>query len=326
MGTTALRLPSPSPPTEGGEGGGGGAAPAQQHQQEQQQNTGAGGGKATGKATQQQQEQQQEAAWYSTLPDDLKGDKAIQRHPTLEGAIRALKGAEARMGVPADQLIRKPTTPEEVGEVYRQLGAPEKPEGYQITLPDGATDADKAMASAFAAHMHEKGPFPNDAVAAAVAFWNGQTAAAAEAAQADMQLRADQGEAALRKAWGADYDDMNKEVGLLLLDAKIGGGKDLVAELEATSLGDKVQLLKFLGKIAEGRREPGSPEGEGRGAVRGEVMTPAAAKAALNALTADPVKGVALRDRAHPMHKAVLEERNKYAAWSEGKEYVAQTA
>lgn len=258
-----------------------------------------------------------EKPWYDGLPDDLKAEKSLLRHASLEDAMRAAIGAEKRLGVPADQLIRLPTSDDETKALYVKLGAPEKPEGYNIGLPDGATDEDKAAAASFAKHMHEQGPFPPAFVKAAVDWNNQQAAAAAEAQKAaDDELNA-AGTALLKQELGAAYDPDMKAVGQMLHAL---GGKELAAEFDATRAGSNPRLMLALNQIALERQEPGTLEGGNGGTGGGLPMTPAAAKSARIALENDPIKGVALRDAAHPMHKSVVQERDRLFAFEGGRD------
>lgn len=267
----------------------------------------------------------EEKSWFDALPDDLKGEKSVLRHASLEDAIRAGLGAEKRLGVPADQLVRLPTKPEEYADVYRKLGAPETPEGYKIGLPEKATEADKALASKFAQTMFEKGPFPPQFVAAAVDFINGETLAGMEAEATAAKDRAQAGEALLQKALGAKFDPEMKAVGKLLADYDAEIAKDLgvepgglADELNADGKGDNPRLMLMLQKISERLAEPGGIDGQGRGDTGKGGMSPAQAKAARLNLESDPVKGQALMDNSHSMHKSVVEERSRLIRLEEG--------
>jgi hypothetical protein len=252
---------------------------------------------------------QGDTPFYEAFTDPkLKESPVILRHKSVEDLARSLTAAESKLGVPADQLIRKPTKPEEMADVYRALGAPESPEGYKIGLPEKATAEDKALADRFAKTMFEKGPFPPDAVAAAIEFINGETAAADAALEAAETQRKSEGEAFLKKELGAAYDPEMKAVGKLLADL---GGEDLAKELDASGLGDNPRLVLALHKVVEKLGEPGELKGGNAGTGGSAPMTPGQAKAARIQLENDPQKGPALRDSSHAMHKSVVEERNR---------------
>ncbi len=261
--------------------------------------------------------------WEGFTDAKLKESPVVLRHKSVEDLARSLTAAESKLGVPADQLLRLPTKPEETADLYRRLGAPETAEGYKIGLPENATDEDKAAVKSFTEHMHAKGPFPPDMIAAAVE-WNNQQAEAATAAMAAAETaRREEGEALLKKELGAKFDPEMGAVGKLLNDL---GGPELAKELNASGAGDNPRLMLALHKIVDRLGEPDGLEG-GNGGTGGQgLMTPGQAKAARIGLENDPVKGPALRDKDHAMHNSVVEERNRLFALEDGRKYAPPQA
>lgn len=257
----------------------------------------------------------EEKPWFESLPDDLKGEKSVMRHASLEDAIRAAVGAEKRLGVPAHQLVRLPTKDEEFADLYRKLGAPETADGYEIGLPDDASDEDKAAVKSFAEHMHKAGPFPPAFLKAAVEWNNAQAEAAAEALTAANAEAKAAGEAFLKKELGADYDPEMKAVGKLLNDL---GGKELRDELNLSDPGKNPRLMLALQKVVERLGESGGLDGQGRSSGGEVQLSRSQAKAAALNIENDPVKGQALRDSSHSMHKSVVAERNRLLKIAEG--------
>lgn len=254
------------------------------------------------------------APWHAALPDDLKSQPAVTRHKTLIDAIQAGIAAEKRLGVPADQLLRVPTKPDDkeaFGAIYKALGAPETADGYRLDLT-GASEDDVATAKAFASAMHEQGPFPPAFLQAATSWYLAEASKAAEAQAAEDAAAATAAETALKTEWGAAYDTTVKEIGKLVAEL---GGQELADELDLNSkIGSSPALAKFLKKIVDAKAESG-PTGDGQRGQQGTgVMTPGEAKHARAALEGDPVKGLALRDRQHPMHASVVDERTKLLA------------
>jgi hypothetical protein len=250
-----------------------------------------------------------DAPFYSSFPDDLKAAPAIVKYKSVEDLARGLVAAENRLGVPADQLVRLPKgldDKEGIGAIMKALGTPETVDGYQFQM-EGASDADLAMGKDFVAAMHEVGA-PPFIVAAATAWWSKQNLATAEAATAASAAAEAAAETALKTEWGAAYKPKMDEIGRILNEL---GGKGLFEELNKSGMGNNVQLFKALGAVADKIAEPGALTGQGRGTGTTGVMTPAQAKVARAELEADPIKSVALRERDHSMHKAVVEERTR---------------
>lgn len=303
----------PSFPTSGtGDGGGGGST-------ENGGSTDTGGGGAAtisggaGADTLTGGAGGEEAPWFAGLPDDLKSQVGVTRHKTLTDAIQAGIAAEKRLGAPADQLLRLPTKPDDkeaYGAIYKALGAPENAAGYKFNI-EGATEDDLATAAEFGKYMFDKGPYPPQFLNDAATFWKAQSVAAQAAADAEAETARTAAEAGLKTEWGAAYEPTVKEIGKLITDL---GGKELADELALdTKIGNHPALAKFLKAIVDSRAESG-PRGDDKGDLGTGKLTPGQATHARHQLESDPVKGVALRDASHPMHKAVVEERNKLFA------------
>lgn len=258
------------------------------------------------------------ADWFADLPDDLKSQTIVTKHKSMTDAVQALVAAERRLGVPADQLLRVPTKPDDkeaYGAIYKALGAPETPDGYRLDLT-GASDDDKETVGEFTKAMHEAGPFPPAFLQAATSWFVAETAKAAEAQAAEDTAAATAAETALKGEWGAAYDTTVKEIGKLVTDL---GGQALADELDLNNkIGNSPELAKFLKKIIDSRAESG-PLNPGNPDTGNRPMTPGEAKFARTALEGDPVKGRALRDGTHPQHAAVVAERNKYLAFENPK-------
>lgn len=251
--------------------------------------------------------------WEGFKDEKLRTDPTVQRYASTEELAKGLVDANARLGVPADQLLRVPQKPDakdEWGAFFGKLGRPEKADGYKLEMK-GATDADKEMLGRFQAHMHEHGAgLPQD-LQAAVSFLEAETARSAEAQATERANRQAEVQRGLKSEWGSAYDGRMKEIGEFLNKV---GGEDLAKELAATGMGDHPKLIRAIGEIVDRIREPGSPGGKPGDAAQASTMTPDQATAARRALEGDPTKGAALFDNAHPMHKSVREERDRLLA------------
>jgi hypothetical protein len=252
--------------------------------------------------------------FYADWAEDLRASQSVVNAKSPEEIARQLVLAEKRLGAPADQLLRVPQKPEDWKEFWGKLGAPEKADGYKIDLGDKASDADKAAAADFSKVMHEKGPFPAQFVTEAMAWWKDFTGRQdAALVEADTQAR-EAAEGALKQEFGAAWEQTQKEVGRLLNEH---GDKGLYEELFVTGAADSPKLFKALAKVVA-RMAEGTGPGAGNASVP-VAMTPDQAKAARLALEADEVKGQALQDKGHAMHKTVLQERERYLAYEAGR-------
>lgn len=116
---------------------------------------------------------------FAALPEDIRSNEAFTDVKDVESLARGYLDVKK-------QLAELP-------------GAPEKPEDYQIAAPDGMR-TDDGMMEAFKLAAHKAGLSPDQA--RFMADWNfGLTQKRMETIEAQRV----EGEAALKKEWGADY-------------------------------------------------------------------------------------------------------------------------
>jgi len=228
-----------------------------------------------------------------------------------------LVAAEKRLGVPANRLLTIPDKPEDAegwGKIYAAIGRPETIEGYGVELAEGATDADKAFIDKFVEKAHAAGA-SKAVVESAIEVLNEAVAQALKDEEEATKARAEACRAEVKKVWGAKTEIYDQEITKLIEDL---GGKDAIEALNNEGLGSSPTLLKLLAKVCDLRSEQGDLPGAGNNR-QDRGMTPDQARAARMALEADSVKGVALRDRNHPQHDAVMAERKKLLDAESGK-------
>lgn len=249
--------------------------------------------------------------YYESFGDRaLAAHPSIQKHATMELLAKGYVGLEKSLGVPAERRIdlpEDPTNAEAMRPVWTRLGAPEKAEGYteSIKLPKGATEADSAVLKDFAENVAHKTGMPLAHAQAAVEWWLGKTAAAAEQAQAAMAQRAKDGETALKGELAGAYEPRMKEIAGMLArydpDAKTG--------LKAENLTAYPEIARMLIRMADRMAEPAGDGRSGDAASPARPLSPLQAQAALATFSANTEKQKALLDRTHPAHKATLAER-----------------
>lgn len=162
---------------------------------------------------------------------------------------------------PALTLPGKDATPEQWAEFYKQIGAPDKPEAYELPVPEGDSGE---FAKTAATWFKEAGLLPQQAQALA-AKWNEFSAAQAQAAEAAEQQRIaqmdaqnKQQEAALKAEWGQQHE-ANMELARRAVRQFIPGDKaaDVISALE-----DKLgyaETIKLMHSIGRGLAEHDAP-------------------------------------------------------------------
>ncbi len=239
---------------------------------------------------------------------DLLGDNEVSKDPSLAnyltGDVASLaKGyvsAQKLVGADPKHVLKLPSGTgdehqEAWGQIYGQLGRPEKPDGY--TSPESLTDelresmglTDETLGS-FRELTHKLGL--SDAQQSAVLdFYAGMGKEAVDGlATAQQESETARAEAldGLKEQWGDQYD---ANIAIALDGIKMLGddANDFQAMLDETGLGDNPALIKMFAKLGAQNQEDagaGGAGGEGRGTFTGQ-MTPEVAKAEITRLQAD---------------------------------------
>lgn len=195
------------------------------------------------------------AAWYGDLSTnaELKAFAETKAFKDPSAALESMRNLEKLVGVPADQLIRKPKDANDADGIkaYRAaLGVPEAADKYEITSPNGPAGADFVK---WAGDTFLDAGIPKDAAGKIVAKWNEY--ATAEIAKMDAQSQTEfaNGMVQLKDSWGAAY---NERIELAKRALRTFGndlgmkeiGDDAFKSLEKGA-GGGVSLIKFLAAV-----------------------------------------------------------------------------
>ena len=230
---------------DGGAGGGGGDG-------------GAGGGGGGGQAP----------AWFSTFDAETQGvlqtkgwDKLTPDQAALQ-AIGSYREAERFLGVPKDQLVRRPdpNDPASAKAFWQQFGTPASKDQYDFSAVKFADGS--ALDDGFVNFMRDTADslnLPKDAAAvvAASLVKYMETADASEAGERTAAVTAEQ--AALQKNWATNFD-AHKFI------AKQGAAKVGVSDAEFDAMFNTPGGAKML----EIFRKVGDMSGEGRFVASGQ--------------------------------------------------------
>ena len=222
--------------------------------------------------------------WANTLDADTKtwvGGMGLDKLPADQALGKLLpmyRGAEQKLGIPADQLLRLPgkdAKPEDWKPIWSKLGTPENPEGYEIKPPEGQ---DGAFLKQAVGWFHELG-IPKQMAQGLATKWNEHVQALQVQNDGQWNARFEKELGELKQEWGQDYDrntDLSKRV-----QRAFGLGADELQSIER-ALGPK----KFLQSFAKF----GSSVGEHRFVGQGNQsfsMSPEGAKERIKALQDD---------------------------------------
>lgn len=196
------------------------------------------------------------ADWQQKMAKEFGGDddkavdkelKRIQRLGDPSKIYGKMRELDSRFS--AGGLVKVPgkdAKPEERAAFNKALGVPDKPEDYfqHITLDNGAVlgEADKPLATSFAASMHEAGAPPAVVNRALNWYFKGQEEAAAKLDQDDETFRIDS-QRSLKEEFGPAFDRYRAGVAALFADAPGGANPE----------GDSLFARLMSGRTADGR-------------------------------------------------------------------------
>lgn len=214
------------------------------------------------------------------LPEEFRADPMFKDMRDPGALAKSYANAARMVGADKADLLRLPKdeAAPEWSEVWGRLGRPEKPEEYGLAAPEGmAPEILAETAGAFhGLNLTKK------QAEGVMGIYSSRLEAgrAAEAEQVSQQTEA--AGAALRKEWGAEYDNTIHGITRLV---KESGGEDALKALNEAGLGRNPAVLKMLAKIASQTAEPNSLRGSGGGA--GGAVTAEAAQAEVLRLRED---------------------------------------
>jgi hypothetical protein len=202
-------------------------------------------------------------------------------------SLERLNGNPNKVTLPGEN-----STEEERRAFFTALGVPDKPEGYAIERPKDLDERlwDEERNKGFLALAHKHGITPA-AAKALVEFEAANTKAALEKAETDAKAATAGLVAALKKEWGAAYDEKRQAAAVIF--EKLGG-----AELfgQDTVIDNHPAFTKLLAKVADMVGEKGTAAGL-KDQRRGSVED---ASAELNRIMGD--KADPYFKAGHPSH------------------------
>jgi hypothetical protein len=279
----------------------GGGQQQQQPGQQQQQ---------PGQQQQQPGQQQQQPAggdWVATLDADSRAFVGVKGWKTPTDVISSYANLEKTVGADKIVLPGKDAKPEQWDGVYKALGRPDKPDGYELKKPEGFDGYSDDLAKAYRDTAHKAGLSASQA-ATLHDWWAGAAMEANKREVAEREADAKKMDGELRTAWGAAYDG-NVEAGKRGVQhfAKVAG---LTADQAAGALDafekriGGAALMRMFAAIGKGIGED-TLHGSGLGGT----MTPEQAKLEITKIEKTEASSKILTDKTHPEHAALVERR-----------------
>lgn len=221
--------------------------------------------------------------WYDSISDaELKGFAQTKGWKDPASVVDGYRNLEKLVGVPKERLLKLPEKPDDPawGDVYAKLGRPDKPEAYEIPVPEGYGDPAFAKGIAEVAHKHG---LPKGAVQALAQFNNDYIAKLIEADTKERETKSAAELQQLKGEWGSRFDEASELARRATREFGVSDGQAKAIEGALGTAG----MLKLFNAIGTKLGEPkGFDPGSGEGGA-GFGMTPEAARSQIKALQGD---------------------------------------
>ena len=234
----------------------------------------------------------------SLIPNEYKEDKALANFEDMNQFVKSYLHAQKMVGLDKIPVPNKYATDEDWKEVYKRLGAPEKPDQYKYKFDKGQ-EVDENTLKSFNEVAQRNGLLPKQAENL-VKFYNelNQQALSKEASQIDATRL--ESEAVLKRDFGSEYNkrlDQAKRLAVNTLGSEFLNNTILK---NGSKLGDNVALIKAFSSLADKLSEDEIVKGEGA-----DYMS---AKELQRQLGELQQKGSPYWDKMHPNHKRNVDE------------------
>lgn len=219
-----------------------------------------------------------EPSWRDELPEDLRNNPTLDKYSSVESLAKGYINASSMLG--QDKLVM-PKSDEDWGDFYNKIGRPEAPEGYEfdaVALPEG-TPVDEGVLEEFKQIAHTTGLTAKQANELQKWYME-QTGNQFEGMIRNAEDEMANAQTELRTEWGNAYD---QKLNQAMRAIREFGGDELAAELDATGLGNNVQIVKAFAKAGEKIMGDTTIEGNPEAG-----RTPAQLKAEIARIQGDP--------------------------------------
>lgn len=231
--------------------------------------------------------------WRDQLPEDIRGAKSFEKYKDVAALANAYLSAEKFI---SGKHLPMPQTDADKAEIFKALGVPETPEGYERTLPEGITadwmaeNIDENWENQAVQTFHALNLTPEQAKGVRDMIIKGAYDAKMNEAQASDRFIQSQNEA-LKKEWGSAYSARSAAANQVIKEADDG---QFAAFLKETGLNNHPQMIRFLGNLGVQVLEEDGLNNTGKEAAR----TAQQVQADIDAVNAHP----AYVDDTHPQH------------------------
>lgn len=243
------------------------------------------------------QTETKEVSFKDLIPEAYKQEKALSNFNSMDDLLKSYLHAQKMIGANKIAVPNKMATEDDWKEVFRKLGAPEKPEDYKYSFKDNEIDPEQLKS--FNETAHRLGLLPQQAERL-IKFYNEMNTASEQnrlQAADNKQLEA---ETLLKKEFGANYGKRLDQARRLASETF---GKELLNNTmlqDGSRLGDNVEIIKAFAMLADKLSEDEIVKGDGIG-----YMTASQIEKEIAELTEE---GSPYWIKGHPNHRKAVED------------------
>ena len=233
----------------------------------------------------------------SLIPNEYKEDKALANFEDMNQFVKSYLHAQKMVGLDKIPVPNKYATDEDWKEVYKRLGAPEKPDQYKYKFDEGQ-EVDTEALKNFSSQAHKLGLLPTQAQGM-VNYYNemvGKQLADAESVSTSQREKA---MTELKTEWGQAYDQKLQKANTVVSSVFPKGIMSINLE-DGTKFGDHPEVIKAFAALGEKMGEDDIIKSDGP-----VYMTPNQIEKQIGELQQP---GSAYWDKNHPNHHAAVDE------------------
>jgi len=242
-------------------------------------------------------EDQPKENFKDNIPEEYREEKSLENINSMDDLVKSFLHAQKLVGTNKIPVPNKHSTDEDWNEVFKRLGAPDSPEGYQYNLKD--QELDQNQVQEFNKEAHKLGLLPKQAEGL-IKFYNemqGNKASSEEEQAAQAQLNT---ETELKKEYGPQFAkrlDQAKKLAVGTL------GQEFLEKTylkDGSRLGDNLNVIKAFSNLADKLSEDEIIKGDGT-----DYMTAKEIEKEIDDLTQE---GSPYWQKTHPNHQKNVQE------------------
>ena len=188
--------------------------------------------------------------WRSQIPEEIRDHKSLAHFTDVGAMAKSLVNAQSMIGADKVAIPGKHATDEDWGEVWRKLGRPDTPDGYELVneMPEGIEQNDD-MLNWFRNTAHEIGMTPTQAQKM-LGRYNQFLGTQMGADEGQIEQLRETTEIELKKEYGAAFADRVSN-GNAVMQEFGGEGLTELQLADGRLLGDHPDIIKLMVNVGE---------------------------------------------------------------------------